>query len=75
MVLDNEDPSAAGSVVEIVENAQRAWLAFREAECLMAYAGWGGGSMRNIASSACDLRMTAERAVALRSWYHVEPEQ
>ncbi|MFQ5623498.1 MAG: lysozyme inhibitor LprI family protein [Paracoccaceae bacterium] len=45
--------------------AQRAWMAYRDAECLNAYAIWGGGSMRHIAGTACYLRMTAERAIEI----------
>lgn len=47
--------------------AQRAWIAFRDAECGLAYAVWGSGSMRNIAASACVADMTAERTLALRA--------
>ena len=47
--------------------AQRAWLAFRDAECALAYAEWGSGSMRTIAYADCVMRMTAERTIRLRS--------
>ena len=47
--------------------AQRAWIAFRDAECDLAYAEWGSGSMRNIAWADCQMRMTAERAIELRA--------
>lgn len=46
--------------------AQRAWIAFRDAECELEYAVWGSGSMRNIAGSGCIMRLTAERTIALR---------
>lgn len=46
--------------------AQRAWIAYRDAECGLAYALWGSGSMRNIASSNCQMSMTAERTIQLR---------
>ena len=46
--------------------AQRAWIAFRDAECGLRYAIWGAGSMRHIAGTACMLKETAERTVELR---------
>lgn len=46
--------------------AQRAWIAFRDAECALDYAEWGSGSMRNIAHADCMLQMTAERTINLR---------
>jgi uncharacterized protein YecT (DUF1311 family) len=47
--------------------AQRAWIVFRDAECDLAYAEWGSGSMRNIAYADCRLQMTAERTLRLRA--------
>lgn len=47
-------------------DAQRAWIAFRDAECALDYAEWGAGSMRNIAYADCRLKMTAERTIELR---------
>ncbi len=49
-----------------LRDAQRAWLAFREAECSYAYAQWGAGSMRHISGTDCYAKMTAERTVSLR---------
>ncbi len=46
--------------------AQRAWITYRDAECGLAYALWGSGSMRNIASSNCQMSMTAQRTIQLR---------
>lgn len=48
--------------------AQRAWIAFRDANCAMEYGLWGAGSMRQIAGADCHLRMTAERSLALRDY-------
>lgn len=52
---------------ESLREAQRAWIAFRDAECGLAYAMWGSGSMRNIASANCRLEMVSERAIELRN--------
>ncbi len=47
--------------------AQRAWIAFRDAECDLEFAIWGSGSMRHIAGANCILRQTAERTIELRA--------
>lgn len=52
--------------VETLLAAQRAWIAFRDAECDLAYAEWGAGSMRNIAYGDCRMQMTAKRTIRLR---------
>jgi uncharacterized protein YecT (DUF1311 family) len=49
-----------------LKEAQRAWIAFRDAECGLRYAQWGNGSMRQIAAANCLMEETAERAIALR---------
>lgn len=51
---------------EKLRDAQRAWIAFRDAECALDYAEWGSGSMRNIAYADCVMTMTAERTIDLR---------
>lgn len=50
---------------ESLRDAQRAWIAFRDAECGLAYAQWGAGSMRHISGTGCLLQMTAERTIEL----------
>lgn len=45
--------------------AQRAWIAFRDADCALAYTEFGGGSMRRLSASGCHLQMTAERTIDL----------
>ncbi|MEL6167958.1 MAG: lysozyme inhibitor LprI family protein [Pseudomonadota bacterium] len=50
---------------ENLRAAQRAWIAFRDAECALDYAVWGAGSMRHIAGTACLARLTAERTLEL----------
>lgn len=51
---------------EALRTAQRAWIAFRDGECALAYAMWGSGSMRQIAGASCLLDMTATRTIELR---------
>jgi len=51
---------------EALLKAQRAWIAFRDAQCALDYQRWGGGSMRTIAAADCLMTMTAARAIELR---------
>lgn len=57
-----DDRTAADSL----RDAQRAWIAWRDAECAFQYDRYGGGSMRMIASANCQMSMTAMRALELR---------
>ncbi len=54
-------------MAEALREAQRAWAEFNDAECRLAFAAWGSGSMRYIAAAECRLRMIAERAIELRA--------
>lgn len=49
-----------------LRDAQRAWIAFRDAECALEYDRWAGGSIRTIVYAGCKMNMTARRAIALR---------
>ena len=51
-----------------MQAAQRAWIAFRDANCTMEYGIWGAGSMRQITGADCRLQMTAQRAVELHGY-------
>ena len=55
-----------------LRKAQRAWIAFRDADCGYSYARWGAGSMRQIVGSACLLDMTAQRYLELASYLNAE---
>lgn len=57
-----------------LREAQRAWLAYREAECGFQYFYWRDGTIARIFVSSCHLHMTAERALDLGeviSWMHM----
>lgn len=51
---------------DALRNAQRAWIAFRDADCTARYAMWQDGSIRSIVGANCMMTMTARRALALR---------
>jgi len=46
--------------------AQRAWIAFRDADCALARAEGGAGTVRMTFASSCRLQMTAERTIDLK---------
>ncbi|SEW10209.1 Uncharacterized conserved protein YecT, DUF1311 family [Aliiroseovarius sediminilitoris] len=46
--------------------AQRAWIAFRDAECALAHALWRDGSIRVIVAANCMMVQTARRTIELR---------
>lgn len=59
--------SAAGiDTGQALLDAQRAWIAYRDAECALTYARWQGGTIRSVAAANCAMVFTATRALALR---------
>jgi uncharacterized protein YecT (DUF1311 family) len=51
----------------LLREAQRAWLAFRDADCSQEAAVWEEGSMGQIAGAYCLLDRTATRTLELRT--------
>lgn len=47
--------------------SQDAWVAFRDADCGLAVAIFGSGSVRHVIGTACRAERTADRVIALRS--------
>ncbi len=47
--------------------SQRAWLAFRDAQCTIEGGEFAGGSMQPLAQIQCKTRLTNERTTQLRS--------
>ena len=60
------DEAKAGGSWDSLLAAQRAWIAFRDAECAHAYEEFAGGSIRTIMGADCQMRMTADRAIEFR---------
>ena len=59
--------SAGGiNLGEKLLQAQRAWIAYRDAECELSYARWQEGSIRSVVFANCMMVMTAGRAIELR---------
>ncbi|MCL3882776.1 lysozyme inhibitor LprI family protein [Marivita sp. GX14005] len=64
-----QDAQGASPVMDrtdALRDAQRAWIAFRDADCAARYALWQDGTMRSIVAANCHLTMTAQRALELR---------
>ncbi len=51
---------------DALRDAQRAWIAFRDADCGARYAMWQDGTIRTIVGANCQMTMTAQRAIDLR---------
>jgi uncharacterized protein YecT (DUF1311 family) len=51
---------------DALRNAQRAWIAFRDAECGLQAIRWGRDALRAVAAANCLMEETAERALELR---------
>ena len=68
---DTEDGAPLIGRVEALRTAQRAWIAFRDADCMRLYSEYQGGTIRTIIGASCHLNMTAKRAVDL---YLASPE-
>lgn len=47
-------------------DAQRAWIAFRDADCGLIYTIWADGSIRTVLAADCQMRKTAQRALEMR---------
>ena len=65
---DAANRDAGVDVAEIaprITAAEAAWSAWRDAECAIDEAFWGGGSGMGVAVTACRMTLTAERVLRL----------
>ena len=67
---DLEWPELGISRAVALRDVQRAWIAFRDAECGYAYARYQGGTIRNVVAASCVLEETARRALTLKAFLH-----
>lgn len=56
------------ATTKLLVNTQRAWLAFRDAECAFAASGVEGGSFYNFTHLQCLTRLTQVRAQELNTY-------
>lgn len=65
--LRADDAAAGGeSRADALRDAQRAWIAFRDADCALAWSIWQDGTIRGPVAARCRLDHTARRALELR---------
>lgn len=64
---DAQDRSRGGGFGYAVATlaSQRAWLAFRDAQCTIEGGEFAGGSMQPLANAQCKTRLTRERTAQL----------
>jgi uncharacterized protein YecT (DUF1311 family) len=60
------------SKIELITKAQRAWIAFRDAECGFAGSAVEGGSMQPMIVAACREEVTAKRTSELDAYLKCE---
>lgn len=58
-------PDADADQAGLLDAAQRAWAAFRDADCAQAAGQWGDDATREVAAAQCALDRTAARALEL----------
>jgi uncharacterized protein YecT (DUF1311 family) len=58
--------AGGGGLADALLTAQRAWIAFRDAECGLQYTRWQGGTIRSVVHANCMLGFTSTRAIELR---------
>jgi len=56
---------------ESVRQAERAWIAARDADCKVPYDIYEGGTMARLDAANCVLDHTAERVLQLRIWHEM----
>jgi uncharacterized protein YecT (DUF1311 family) len=58
----------------LLRKAQRAWVAFRDANCAVEYQIYFGGSHASLAYSLCQVSMTKARIAELKAQTHPDEE-
>ena len=63
------DPATGAGIdrSDALRDAQRAWIAFRDAECRLRLAQFQGGTISRLIGTGCVLNATARRALELRA--------
>lgn len=64
----SDDPGGKTRLVK----AQRAWIAFRDAECTFQSSGDDGGSAAPMVSTACKAALTTDRAKQLKVYLNCQ---
>lgn len=65
---------AQGEIAKLLVAAQRAWVAFRDAECAFAASGSAGGSIQPMVISNCLEGLTKKRTAELKAYLSCQEE-
>ena len=60
------DPKEREKIRRGLENAQRQWSKFRDADCMLIYDSYGTGSGRNVAALSCRIVLAKTRIQQLK---------
>ncbi|WP_076997394.1 lysozyme inhibitor LprI family protein [Variovorax sp. KK3] len=63
-----EDAVDYAGTRRLLQQAQRAWMQFRDSDCRAKYLRSAGGSVRDIAALGCQIAHTELRTRQLREW-------
>ncbi len=63
--------AVGNKAAESIRQAERAWIALRDADCGVPYEIYEGGTMARLDGASCVLDHTAERVLQLRIWYEM----
>lgn len=66
--LDAEERGGGTPNQDALLAAQRAWIAFRDAECSWAWQRWSQGTIRTLIAGSCQRDLTASRVTDFRGW-------
>lgn len=64
--LDRRDDGVGMDRSDALRDAQRAWIAYRDAECTLQWARYQEGTIRTLIAGGCQLDFTAGRTLELR---------
>lgn len=64
--LDRRDDGVGMDRSDALRDAQRAWIAYRDAECTLQWARYQEGTIRTLIAGGCHLDFTAGRTLELR---------
>ncbi|MCA8882231.1 MAG: DUF1311 domain-containing protein [Rhodobacteraceae bacterium] len=65
---DAEDTGGGQINANALLASQRAWLAYRDAQCAWEYQRYAAGTLRSIIGASCMLETTARRVLEFRDW-------
>lgn len=65
---DKSDSTDYAGTKQLLQQAQRAWVQFRDADCKAKYTLNAGGTIRDIVALSCQIEHTEQRTKELKDW-------